>query len=68
MWKSEDKILSVSEPKVMESAAGFYVGQSCETELLWENGTTDIITEPYDRLSGYFATAEEAGAYLALIN
>ena len=68
MWKSEDKILSVSEPKVMESAAGFYVGLSCETELLWENGTTDVITEPYDRLSGYFATAEEAGAYLALIN
>ena len=68
MWKSEDTILSVSEPKVMESAAGFYVGQSCETELLWENGTTDVITEPYDRLSGYFATAEEAGAYLALIN
>jgi hypothetical protein len=58
MWNSDDKILSVSEPKVMESAAGFYVGQSCETELLWENGTTDVITEPYDRLS----------AYLALIN
>ena len=68
MWKSEDTVLSVSEPKVMESAAGFYVGQSCETELKWENGTTDIIVEPYDRLSGYFATAEEAGAFLALIN
>tara|TARA_B100001093_G_C26532883_1_gene886754 strand:+ start:493 stop:690 length:198 start_codon:yes stop_codon:yes gene_type:complete len=59
-----DEILSVSEPKVMQSAAGYYVGQSCEVKYTWEDGETHVQSEPYDRLSGYFSTAEIANLYL----
>lgn len=64
MSMNDDKILSVSEPKVMQSAAGYYVGQSCEVEYYWTDGTTSVGTEPYDRLSGYFATPQQAELYL----
>ena len=46
---SEDKVLEISTPKVMQSAAGFYVGASCQTELTYDDGEKQIITEPYDR-------------------
>lgn len=57
---SEDKILEVSPPKVMQSAAGFYIGASCQTELTYPDGEKQIITEPYDRYSIYYASEAEA--------
>ena len=50
---------NVSKPMVMKSGAGFYVGQVCV-----ENGDPLDWIQPYDRMSGYFATAEEAEKYL----
>ena len=64
MSMNDDKILSVSEPKVMQSAAGYYIGQSCEVEYYWTDGTTSVGQEPYDRLSGYFADKALAEMYL----
>ena len=57
---SQDKILEISKPQVMQSAAGFYIGASCQTELTYDDGEKQIITEPYDRYSGYYATEAEA--------
>lgn len=57
---SQDKVLEISKPQVMQSAAGFYIGASCQTELTYDNGEKQIITEPYDRYSGYYATEAEA--------
>jgi len=51
-----DSYLVISKPKVMESGAGFYIGESYLEypldEYSWEG--------PYSRLSGYYATKEEA--------
>lgn len=44
----------ISEYKVMQSAAGYYVGRTC-TEPDYP-----YIQMPYDRATGYFATKEEA--------
>ena len=65
VWKSDEIVfvetvsygetLMVSQPLVMASAAGWYVGQ-----VYKENGWV----MPYDRLSGYFATPEEANELL----
>tara|TARA_R110001583_G_scaffold191194_2_gene356107 strand:- start:1073 stop:1276 length:204 start_codon:yes stop_codon:yes gene_type:complete len=46
----------ITEPEVMQSAAGYYVGEYYEEE--------DGMFGPYSRLSGYFATAKQAEAYL----
>lgn len=59
-YNMKDKLLSVSEPKVMQSAAGFYIGKDCKVEYTWDDGETMIATEPYTRLSGYFGTPEQA--------
>ena len=48
----------ISEPQVMKSAAGWYVGAACITDD--EPG----FWQPYDRYSGYYATAAEAEAQL----
>lgn len=64
MSMNEDKILSVSEPKVMQSAAVYYIGQSCTVEYYWNDGTTSIGQEPYDRFSEYFADKAVAEMYL----
>lgn len=56
------KVIEISEYKVMESAAGFYVGRSCLTAYDGE-----IILEPYDRASEYFETYEAAESYLKYI-
>jgi len=47
--------MEVSEPIVMASAAGWYVGKICK-------GKYGI--EPYDRFTDYFVTPEEAFALL----
>ena len=60
MFNSVDRVLEISDAKVMQSAAGFYIGRSCETEITYEDGVKQIITEPYDRHSGYYPTAEAA--------
>ena len=45
-----DTTMEVSEPIVMASAAGWYVGKICKGEYG---------IEPYDRYTEYFATPEE---------
>ena len=52
--------MRISEPEVMQSAAGYYVGE------YYEEG--DHMRGPYSRLSGYFATAKQAEAYLRGMN
>ena len=47
--------MKVSEPIVMASAAGWYVGKICKT---------DGFVEPFDRFTEYFATPEEANVVL----
>ena len=47
--------MEVSEPIVMASAAGWYVGKICKGEYC---------IEPYDRYTEYFATPEEANVVL----
>ncbi len=50
-----DTTMEVSEPIVMASAAGWYVGKICKGEYC---------IEPYDRYTEYFATPEEANVVL----
>lgn len=45
----------VSEPIVMASAAGWYVGKICKE---------DGFVQPFDRFTDYFATPEEAQVVL----
>ena len=47
--------MEISEPIVMASAAGWYVGKICKE---------DGFVEPYDRFTEYFATPEEAQVVL----
>ena len=47
--------MEVSEPIVMASSAGWYVGKVCKGEFC---------VEPYDRFTDYFATPEEAQVVL----
>jgi hypothetical protein len=54
--------MEVSEPIVMASAAGWYVGKVCKTDLF--NDGSQFIVEPYDRFTDYFATSEEAQVVL----
>ena len=49
------EMMEVSEPIVMASAAGWYVGKICKT---------DGFVEPFDRFTEYFATPEEANVVL----
>lgn len=66
--------LVISNQKVMQSAAGYYVGCGYTEELFLGDGqcmedvTEDMLGLPYSRDSGYFATRSEAEAYLAYIN
>ena len=56
------QIAEVSEPIVMASAAGWYVGKVCRTDLF--NDGSQFIVEPFDRFTDYFATPEEAQVVL----
>jgi hypothetical protein len=58
-----EKVIDISDYKVMKSAAGFYVGRSCVTDY-----DGDLVPEPYDRASDYFETHEEAASYLRYIS
>ena len=55
MFTPEESALTISELKVMHSAAGYYIGRSCFDEGF---------EEPYSRESGYM-TKEQAEAQLA---
>ena len=50
--------MEISEYKVMQSGAGYYVGRSCADP---ECGGFHV---PYDRASGYFLTKEAAEDHL----
>ena len=54
--------IELSEPIVMASAAGWYVGKVCKTDLF--NDGSQFIVEPFDRFTDYFATPEEANVVL----
>jgi len=54
--------MEVSKPIVMASAAGWYVGKVCKTDLF--NDGSQFIVEPFDRFTDYFATPEEAQVVL----
>ena len=45
--------MEVSEPIVMASAAGWYVGKVCKGEFC---------VEPYDRFTDYFATLKSSSS------
>lgn len=51
---------TVSALKVMQSAAGYYLGRSCTAP------DTPYFNEPYSRESGYFRTKEAAEKELAI--
>ena len=55
MFETEQEA-GISEPKVMRSNAGYYIGRSM---------LMDGFEHPYCRLSGYFATREEAEQKIA---
>ena len=61
MMSIQPQGLVVSALKVMQSAAGFYVGRSC-VDLADGN-----FEQPYSRESDYFATAEDAEPYRAYL-
>jgi len=57
---------TISELKVMRSAAGWYIGRSST-----EDDSTDFsmpLSMPYSRESGYYATEDEAEKVLADIH
>lgn len=56
----EDKLISVHGPKVMKSAAGYYIGHDCLVEYTFEDGKVMTGPEPYNRLTTYYKSAEEA--------
>ena len=56
------EIMEVSKPIVMASAAGWYVGKVCKTDLF--NDGSQFIVEPFDRFTDYFATPEQAQVVL----
>ncbi len=56
------KYIRIDGPKVMHSAAGYYVGYTCQTEDM------PGFNQPYSRESEYFATAEQAQKYLDYID
>lgn len=56
-----EKIIMVSESKILRSAAGYYIGRDCAVS----DGTYTWY-EPYSRESGYFADEEQAEKMLAL--
>ena len=64
----KEKVISISAPKVMESAAGFYIGETCVVKYFEEDGSSYTIEEPWDRYTPYFKTAEEASNILEMFN
>ena len=58
-WVSQQGNLIISDYQVMQSAAGFYIGQSCVEEM--EDGY--LLPQPFDRCSHYMSK-EEAEKYL----
>lgn len=52
--------MKISRPKVLKSAAGFYIETTCKDE--------DGTEMPYERLSGYYPTQEAAESELKEYN
>jgi hypothetical protein len=59
-----EKILEISNPMVLRSAAGYYIGELCLTEHTFSDGKVSTFWLPYDRMSGYYATKFLAWATL----
>ena len=62
VWTNLDTPMPVSDPLVMASAAGWYVGELCKDP---DCGGYIV---PFARISGYYATPEEADALLKDMN
>ena len=60
MCTGKEEILSMSGPKVMNTPAGYYIGETCVVKYFEEDGSSYTIEEPYDRYTGYFGTKEAA--------
>lgn len=50
------EVLFVSYFMVMQSAAGYYIGQYCYEDM----GDGEWLLQPYDRDTGYYKTREQA--------
>lgn len=59
VWTELDTPMPVSEPLVMASAAGWYVGEICK-----ESYGEGWYMAPYARITGYYETPEEADVVL----
>lgn len=59
VWNQDDTYMAVSDPLVMASAAGWYVGEVCK-----EVCGDDYYIAPYCRITDYYATPEQAHAVL----
>lgn len=57
----------ISPCHAMQSAAGWYAGSWCISAMAFDDGT-EMLVEPYDRVSGYYATQEEAQSYADWLN
>ena len=59
-----EDIVSISEPIAMASNAGWYVGRICQVDYGIYGYETDdpeqIQLEPFDRITEYFSTPEQA--------
>ena len=51
-----DPDIEVSEPIVMKSAAGWYVGSIARTPMDWIRNKDNYLYEPYDRYTVYYDT------------
>ena len=65
-----EDIVSISEPIAMASAAGWYVGRICKVDYgIYSYETDDpeqIQLEPFDRMTDYFSTPEEAVDFITI--
>lgn len=61
-WFVKDSDTYVSEPLVMESAAGWYIGKICEVIYEYEDGIQKCV-EPWEKCTEYM-TYDEAKRYM----
>ena len=65
-----EDVVSISEPIAMASAAGWYVGRICKVDYgIYSYETDDpeqIQLEPFDRMTDYFSTPEEAVDFITI--
>ena len=53
-----EEVISIGEPQVMSTPAGFYIGANCTVKYTWEDGSTWEGQEPWARYTDYMSEAE----------